>query len=123
MKATLTKLVLGSLVASLATSIHSGSIAAQSIENQCRLSVRAELMGPNCRTVNPTSSNDPCYIRNTNLSANYDNKVVACVAQGGPDAKHHFPGQNARVVFAERGFALLTIDPVHRLGQASNTVR
>jgi hypothetical protein len=87
MKATVTKLFLGPVLFSLATLVHSGSIAAQSIENQCRLSVRAELMGPNCRTVNPTSSNDPCYIRNTNLSANYDNKVVACVAQGGPGRK------------------------------------
>lgn len=84
----LTKVVLGPVVASLATLIHNGSIAVQSIENQCRLTVRAELMGPNCRMVNPTSSNDLCYIRNTNLSASYDNKVLAekfaeCVAATG----------------------------------------
>ena len=67
MKATVTKLVLGPVVVSLATLIHSGSIAAQSVEDQCRLSVRAELMGPNCRMINPASANAPCYIRNTNL--------------------------------------------------------
>jgi hypothetical protein len=79
-----TKLFLGPVIFSLATLILSGPIAAESIENQCRAAVRVELMGPDCRKVNPASSNDPCYIRNTTSSANYDNKVVACVAHGGP---------------------------------------
>jgi hypothetical protein len=84
MKPTVTKFILGCAAFSLATSILGGPIAAQSVESQCRAAVRAELMGPNCRVVNPASSNDPCYVRNTNLSANYDNKVVQCVARGGP---------------------------------------
>jgi hypothetical protein len=79
-----TKFILGSAAFSLATLILGGPTAAQSIESQCRAAVRAELMGPQCRVVNPASSNDPCYVRNTNLSANYDNKVVQCVARGGP---------------------------------------
>jgi hypothetical protein len=88
MKWTVTKpilgLVLGPVVFSVATLSLSGPIAAESIENQCRLTVRAELMGPNCRVVNPASFNDPCYVRNTALSADFDNKVVRCVARGGP---------------------------------------
>jgi hypothetical protein len=82
MKSTL-KFILGSAVF-LAISMPGGPVAAQSVESQCRAAVRAELMGPNCRVVNPASANDPCYVRNTNLSANYDNKVVQCVARGGP---------------------------------------
>jgi len=78
------KLVLGPAIVSLATFAFSAPVAAESVEQQCRAAVRAELMGPNCRVVNPASSNDPCYVRNTNLSANYDNKVVQCVARGGP---------------------------------------
>jgi hypothetical protein len=84
MKSTVTKFILGLAVFSLATMALSGPIAADSIENQCRAAVRAELMGPACRVVNPASASDPCYVRNTNLSANYDNKVVQCVARGGP---------------------------------------
>jgi len=84
MKSTATNFVLGSAAVCLATVMFGGPIAAQSVEQQCRASVRAELMGPNCRVVNPASANDPCYVRNTTLSANYDNKVVQCVARGGP---------------------------------------
>jgi hypothetical protein len=84
MKWTVTGLILGPVVFFLATLTLSRPIAAETIENQCRLTVRAELMGPNCRVVNPASSNDACYIRNTQLSANFDNKVVQCVARGGP---------------------------------------
>jgi hypothetical protein len=84
MKWTATKRVFGPIVFSLATLTLSGPIAADTIENQCRLTVRAELMGPGCRVVNPASFSDPCYVRNTQLSAAYDNKVVQCVARGGP---------------------------------------
>jgi hypothetical protein len=84
MKSTLMRLMLGPAVFSLATLTLSGPIAAETIENQCRAAVRAELMGPGCRVVNPASANDRCYVRNTNLSANYDNRVVQCVARGGP---------------------------------------
>jgi hypothetical protein len=84
MTSTVTKFVLGPAVFSLATLALGGPIAADSIENQCRAAVRAELMGPQCRVVNPASASDPCYVRNTNLSANCDNKVVQCVARGGP---------------------------------------
>lgn len=84
MKSTVTKFALGPAVFSLAILTLGGPIAAESIENQCRAAVRAELMGPDCRVVNPTSFSDPCYVRNTALSASYDNKVVQCVARGGP---------------------------------------
>ena len=84
MKSAMTKLVLGSAFFSFATLTFGGPIAAESVENQCRTAVRVELLGPGCRVVNPASSSDPCYIRNTALSANYDNKVVQCVARGGP---------------------------------------
>ena len=80
----MTKLVAGVAMVSLATLALGGPAAADSIENQCRAAVRAELLGPGCRVVNPASASDPCYVRNTNLSANYDNRVVQCVARGGP---------------------------------------
>jgi hypothetical protein len=86
-------MTLGSAAFSLAALTFGGPIAAQSVESECRAAVRAELMGPNCRVVNPSSSTDPCYVRNTTLSANYDNKVVQCVARGGPRRK----AQDARM--------------------------
>jgi hypothetical protein len=84
MKSTVTGLIPGSAGFFFATLIFAGPAAAQSVESQCRAAVRAELLGPSCRVVNPASSSDPCYVRNTNLSAAYDNKVVQCVARGGP---------------------------------------
>jgi hypothetical protein len=62
--------------------------AAESIENQCRAAVRAELKGPNCRMANPRSNSlqlDPCGIPTTGSQMTlYTDKVIQCVARGGP---------------------------------------
>jgi hypothetical protein len=64
--------------------------AAESIENQCRIAVRAEMMGPDCRVINPRTSsgaytgNDPCYILGDAKMTYYIEKVMACVKRGGP---------------------------------------
>ena len=64
--------------------------AAESIENQCRMAVRAEMMGPDCRLTNPRTSSggytagDPCYILGDTKTAYYIDKVIECVKRGGP---------------------------------------
>jgi hypothetical protein len=75
------------LIATLA--FHVGA-AADSLENQCRIAVRAEMMGPECRVVNPKTSsggyvgNDPCYILGEARMTFYIDKVIECVKRGGP---------------------------------------
>jgi hypothetical protein len=75
------------LIATLA--FHAGA-AAESIENQCRMAVRAEMMGPDCRMINPKTSSggytagDPCYILGDTKTAYYIDKVIECVKRGGP---------------------------------------
>jgi hypothetical protein len=68
-----------------------GPGAAESIENQCRAAVRAELKGPNCRMANPRDNSlqvDPCGISTTGSQMTlYTEKVVQCVARGGPDGQ------------------------------------
>ncbi len=64
--------------------------AAESLENQCRIAVRVEMMGPECRMSNPKTSSggytagDPCYILGDTKTAYYIDKVVECVKRGGP---------------------------------------
>jgi hypothetical protein len=75
------------LIATLA--FHVGA-AAESIENQCRVAVRAEMMGPDCRVANPKTSSggytagDPCYILGDTKTSYYIDKVIECVKRGGP---------------------------------------
>jgi hypothetical protein len=87
-KSTFIKRVLGLAVCFMAVSAISEPSAAESIENQCRAAIRAELKGPNCRVANPGDNNlnvDPCGIPTTsNQMTVYTDKVVACVARGGP---------------------------------------
>jgi len=78
-----TKLVLGAAAFSLATLALSGPVAAESVEQQCRASVRAELMGPQCRIANP-DYDDRCYYHFAAGMTNYVNKVIECVNRGGP---------------------------------------
>jgi hypothetical protein len=78
-----TKLVLGCAVFSLATLTLGGPVAAESVEQQCRASVRAELMGPQCRIANP-DYDDRCYYHFAAGMTNYVNKVIECVNRGGP---------------------------------------
>ena len=76
------------LIATLA--FHVGA-AAESIENQCRIAVRVEMMGPDCRMTNPKTSSggggyqsgDPCYILGDTKHAYYIDKVIECVKRGG----------------------------------------
>jgi hypothetical protein len=76
-----------SLIATLASDV---GAAADSIENQCRIAVRAEMMGPGCRVANPRTSSggytagDPCYILGDTKTAHYIDKVIECVKRGGP---------------------------------------
>ena len=61
----------------------SGPVSAESVEQQCRASVRAELMGPQCRIANP-DYDDRCYYHFAAGMTNYVNKVIECVNRGGP---------------------------------------
>ncbi len=83
MTSTVTKFVLGPALFSLATLALGGPTAAQSVENQCRAAVRAELMGPQCRIANP-DYDDRCYYHYAAGMTNYVNKVVECIRSGGP---------------------------------------
>ncbi|WP_143271536.1 hypothetical protein [Bradyrhizobium mercantei] len=55
---------------------------ADSIEYQCRAAVRAEMKGPDCRVVVPTTAN--CLIPAPGSIERLDNEVIKCVKQGGP---------------------------------------
>jgi hypothetical protein len=55
---------------------------ADSIEYQCRAAVRAEMKGPDCRMVVPTTAN--CLIPATGDIERLDNEVIKCVKRGGP---------------------------------------
>ena len=83
MKSTITKSVLGVAAFSLATLTLGPPVAAESVEQQCRAAVRAELMGPQCRIANP-DYDDRCYYHNAAGMTNYVNKVIECINHGGP---------------------------------------
>ena len=74
----------------LATLAFDAAAAAESLENQCRIAVRVEMMGPECRMSNPKTSSggytagDPCYILGDTKMSYYIDKVVECVKRGGP---------------------------------------
>ena len=78
----------GLVVCLIATATFHGPAAADSIENQCRSAVRAEMQGPNCRMADPKSQNplngDPCFVLGDTKLTLYTDKVIACVARGGP---------------------------------------
>jgi hypothetical protein len=75
---------------SIAIFAFTADASAESLENQCRIAVRAEMMGPDCRMANPKTSSggytagDPCYILGDTKTAFYIDKVIACVKRGGP---------------------------------------
>jgi hypothetical protein len=92
MKSTATKLMLGPAVFSLMILAMSGPTAAETVENQCRASVRAELMGPQCRIANP-DYDDRCYYHHAAGMTNYVNKVMECIKARGPGRRAH----NARM--------------------------
>jgi hypothetical protein len=75
---------------SIATLAFHAGAAAESIENQCRIAVRVEMMGPDCRMSSPKTSSggytagDPCYILGDTKTAYYIDKVIECVKRGGP---------------------------------------
>lgn len=63
-----------------------GPSVAGSVEDQCRSAVRAEWKGPGCRQVTvPLDgfTHDPCGM-DDKIQMIYIEKVIKCVAQGGP---------------------------------------
>ncbi len=82
-------LFIASLVCGLSGTASLVGAAAESIENQCRRDVRAELMGPDCRVVRPKTipggyhGNDPCYILADTKHVYYIDRVIECVKHGG----------------------------------------
>jgi hypothetical protein len=78
-----------------------GPGAAESIENQCRAAVRAELKGPNCRMANPRDNSlqvDPCGIPTTGSQMTlYTEKVVNRRSSVEPISFHD--GDMAKKVF------------------------
>jgi hypothetical protein len=83
MKSTGATFILGWAVFCFATLMLGRATAAESVEQQCRASVRAELMGPQCRIANP-DYDDRCYYHYPAGMTNYVNKVVECIGRGGP---------------------------------------
>jgi len=86
MKAKVTKLFLGPVLFSLAALAHSGAIAAQPLENQCRAAVRAEMLGPHCRVATP-AYDDQCAYQYPSGMMHYVNRVIECVNRGGPERR------------------------------------
>ena len=83
-------LFIASLICGLSGTAFLVGAAAESIENQCRMAVRAEMMGPDCRVINPKTSSgayqggDPCYILGDAKMTYYIERVMECVKRGGP---------------------------------------
>jgi hypothetical protein len=83
MKSTLMIYFLGLAICFFAVSVLNEPLAAESIENQCRASVRAEMAGANCRIAEPNrSTSDPCRIPEGPKYNLYIDKVMQCVARG-----------------------------------------
>jgi hypothetical protein len=61
-----------------------GAVFAESLGYQCRAAVRAEMKGPDCRMALPPNPTSHCNIPNNADIELMDNKVNACVKQGGP---------------------------------------
>jgi hypothetical protein len=83
-------LFIASLICGLSGTAFLVGAAAESIENQCRMAVRAEMMGPDCRVINPKTSSgayqggDPCYILGDAKMTYYIERVMECVKRGSP---------------------------------------
>jgi hypothetical protein len=58
-----------------------GQARAESLGDQCRAAVRAELKGPDCRMSMPTSA---CNMPGQTDVPFFDGRVVECVKRGGP---------------------------------------
>jgi hypothetical protein len=58
-----------------------GQARAESLGDQCRAAVRAELKGPACRMSMPTSA---CNMPGQTDVLFFDGRVVACVKRGSP---------------------------------------
>ena len=83
-------LFIASLICGLSGTAFLVGAAAESIENQCRMAVRAEMMGPDCRVINPKTASgayqggDPCYILGDAKMTYYIERVMECVKRGSP---------------------------------------
>jgi hypothetical protein len=58
-----------------------GQARAESLGEQCRAAIRAELKGPDCRMATPTAA---CAMPGQVDVPFFDARVVACVKRGGP---------------------------------------
>ena len=58
-----------------------GQARAESLGDQCRAAVRAELRGPDCRMSTPTPA---CNMSGQFDVPFFDGRVVECVKRGGP---------------------------------------
>jgi hypothetical protein len=61
--------------------LNTTALAAESMGDQCRAAVRAELKGPDCRMSMPTSA---CNMPGQTDVPFFDQRVVECVKRGGP---------------------------------------
>ena len=83
-------LFIASLICGLSGTAFLVGAAAELIENQCRMAVRAEMTGPDCRVINPKTSSgayqggDPCYILGDAKMTYYIERVMECVKRGSP---------------------------------------
>jgi hypothetical protein len=65
----------------LAFAAWNGAALAESLGDQCRAAVRAELRGPDCRMSMPTPA---CNMSGQFDVPFFDQRVVECVKRGGP---------------------------------------
>jgi hypothetical protein len=72
--------ILGSAIW-LAFAALNGAALAESLGDQCRAAVRAELRGPDCRMSMPTAA---CNMSGQFDVPFFDGRVVGCVKRGGP---------------------------------------
>ena len=73
--------ILGSAICMAFAALNSAAPAAESMGDQCRAAVRAELKGPDCKMSMPTSA---CNMPGQTDVPFFDGKVVECVKRGGP---------------------------------------
>jgi hypothetical protein len=73
--------IAGSAMAFAALNAAPGQARAESLGDQCRAAVRAELKGPDCRMSMPTGA---CNMPGQTDVPFFDGRVVECVKRGGP---------------------------------------